>query len=121
MTQTNGLRAALLAAALFAAPAFADPPAKPHEADKTDAKDEPAKHALFTPSAKATDGSVTVGGKPIAYQAVAGTLVVHRRAGTTWPSRRRMARTTTTIIRMPRHRCSTWPISPRVRPRKAGR
>ncbi len=73
MTQTSTLTAALLAASLFAAPAFADPPAKPHDADK----DEPAKHALFTPSAKATDGSVTVGGKPVAYQAVAGTLVVH--------------------------------------------
>ncbi len=82
MIQTNGLRAALLAAGMLAAspmliaPAMAaDPPAKPHDTDKTD-KDAP-KPPHLKAEAKATDGSVTIGGKPIAYQAVAGTLVVH--------------------------------------------
>ena len=79
MTHTNGLRAALLAAGMLAAapmslvPAIAgDTPAKPHDADK----DAP-KPPHLKPEARASDGSVTIGGKPIAYQAVAGTLVVH--------------------------------------------
>ena len=72
-------RAALLGASmLFAVPVAhaadtskADKPAS--SADKPDApKDGP-----FKPEAKTTDGSVTIGGRPIAYQAVAGTLVVH--------------------------------------------
>ena len=59
------LRAALLTASLLAAtPALAADAPKPHDAD-------------FKPTSKATDGSVTIGGKPIAYQAIAGTLVVH--------------------------------------------
>ena len=32
---------------------------------------------IFQPSEVTTTGSVTIGGKPVAYQAVAGTLVVH--------------------------------------------
>ena len=32
---------------------------------------------IFQPAEVVTTGSVTIGGKPIAYQAVAGTLVVH--------------------------------------------
>ena len=39
--------------------------------------DDPGEAGPFTPDAVTTDGSVTVGGHRIDYQAVAGTLVVH--------------------------------------------
>ncbi len=82
MRKTTGWRAAMLAAGMLAGPAAlpapamaADPPAKPHDADKGDKDAQKAPH--FKPEARSSDGSVTVGGKPIAYQAVAGTLVIH--------------------------------------------
>ncbi len=72
MTHPTGLRAALLAASLLlSAPALADAPSK-HDAEKDEAK-----KPHFRPETRTSDGSVTIGGRPIAYQAVAGTLVVH--------------------------------------------
>jgi carboxypeptidase C (cathepsin A) len=70
---------ALLAAApALAAPAVhhARPPKAEGQADK---KAEPpaAAKQYFQPSEVRSTGSVTVGGQPIAYDAVAGTLVVH--------------------------------------------
>jgi carboxypeptidase C (cathepsin A) len=61
---------AVLALALVTGAAAADKPA-----DKP--KDEPAKAAYFKPDEQTSDGTVTVGGKRLDYQAVAGTLVVH--------------------------------------------
>ena len=65
-------RAAVLGASvLLAASAL-------HAADvpKADKPDTP-RGGRFKPESHASDGTVTVGGRPIAYQAVAGTLVVH--------------------------------------------
>jgi carboxypeptidase C (cathepsin A) len=42
-----------------------------------DKKHEPARREVFKPEQQATKGSVTIGGKAIAYDAYAGTLVVH--------------------------------------------
>src|SRR5262245_37211030 len=44
-----------------------------------DAKDapKPGPDRIFRPSEVTSTGTVTIGGKPVAYQAVAGTLVVH--------------------------------------------
>src|SRR4051794_41080186 len=80
----------LAAAALIASPAFAAPVANaPHAKarakapPKTPAKvtsDKPASNeqqAFFHPSEVRSSGSVKVGGQPIAFDAVAGTLVVH--------------------------------------------
>jgi len=67
---------ALLAAALLLLPAFTraedDTAAKPAAADK--AADKTAEKTL--PAEVTTQGSVTVGGKAIAYTAIAGTLTV---------------------------------------------
>ena len=71
----------LAAVATIAAPALAAPAArhpKPPRAEgavKSDAA-TPAK-GFFHPSEVRSTGTVTVGGQPIAYDAVAGTLVVH--------------------------------------------
>jgi carboxypeptidase C (cathepsin A) len=81
-------RVALLGAGLLfagsAATAADQPPAKPpHEADKGGAdkagadKPDSAKDGGFKPDSRTSDGSVTIGGRRIDYQAVAGTLVVH--------------------------------------------
>ncbi|MCL6728716.1 S10 family peptidase [Sphingomonas hankyongi] len=51
-------------------------PASPSKADKPKADAEPAK-PFFVPTEVRSTGSVTVGGRRIAYRAVAGTLVVH--------------------------------------------
>jgi carboxypeptidase C (cathepsin A) len=71
----------LAAAAMIAAPALAAPAArhpKPSRAEGAAKADtaSPAK-GFFHPSEVRSTGSVTVGGQPIAYDAVAGTLVVH--------------------------------------------
>jgi carboxypeptidase C (cathepsin A) len=59
-----------------APPAPADAPdKKPENADAD--KPEPGRFEPFRPEAKISTGSVTVGGQSIAYQAIAGTLVVH--------------------------------------------
>jgi carboxypeptidase C (cathepsin A) len=65
-------RLALLSACalLATAPAFADDPAGP-------AKPETQHESPFKPEAHTSDGSVTIGGRKIDYQAIAGTLVVH--------------------------------------------
>ena len=59
-----------------AEPPKAEAQKSPKEAAKKDEKQEPAQ-PLFKPTEVKSTGSVTVGGKRIAYQAVAGTLVVH--------------------------------------------
>lgn len=59
----------------FASPAAADKPADAAPAAAPDKK--PSPNRLFQPQSVTTSGTVTVGGKPIAYDAVAGTLVVH--------------------------------------------
>ena len=64
-----------LTLALQTAAAHAAPPpahAEPHKPDPA----EPTK-AFFEPTEIRSTGSVTVGGNPIAYDAIAGTLVVH--------------------------------------------
>ncbi|HWJ37604.1 MAG TPA: hypothetical protein VNR86_02435, partial [Sphingomicrobium sp.] len=78
-----------LAGTLLAAPAFAAPPqtheARPHathpprtegSAAKKAESPQPAKE-FFHPGETRSTGSVTVEGQPIAYDAVAGTLVIH--------------------------------------------
>ena len=59
-----------------AEPPKAEAQKSPTETAKKDGKQEPAQ-PLFKPTDVRSTGSVTVGGKRIAYQAVAGTLVVH--------------------------------------------
>jgi carboxypeptidase C (cathepsin A) len=59
-----------------AEPPKAEAQKSPTEAAKKAVKLEPAQ-PLFKPTEVKSTGSVTVGGKRIAYQAVAGTLVVH--------------------------------------------
>ena len=68
---------ALLAAPALSAPAAKHSAAKPprSEAKKGDAS-QPAKQ-FFHPSEVRSVGSVTIGGQPIAFDAVAGTLVIH--------------------------------------------
>ncbi|HTU66708.1 MAG TPA: hypothetical protein VMF52_12205 [Steroidobacteraceae bacterium] len=58
--------------ALLAAPAFPADEGKPSEPAKPTGPDR-----IFQSSEVASTGSVTIGGKPVAYQAVAGTIVVH--------------------------------------------
>jgi len=66
------LRAALLSAAAILAISAA-------RADEPSAKSDtpPAHESPFKPDSKTTDGSVTVNGHRVDYQAIAGTLVVH--------------------------------------------
>src|SRR4051794_14194279 len=65
---------ALVATAATAAPQVKHPPKTPAAA-KTEAK-APAKE-FFKPAETRSTGSVMVGGQPINYDAIAGTLVVH--------------------------------------------
>jgi carboxypeptidase C (cathepsin A) len=81
MTYKNSLRAAVLSASCLlvsqtvrAADAPKPDAPKQSAADKADAE-KPA--GIFKPESKTSDGTVTIGGKAITYQAVAGTLVVH--------------------------------------------
>jgi carboxypeptidase C (cathepsin A) len=73
----------LLAAAVFAflsVEVLADPPASTSSSDKESSADSPKATGKFEPfksESKTSTGSVTVGGQTIAYQAVAGTLIVH--------------------------------------------
>ena len=78
MTIKICLRAALLSAGALSwmAPLHAADAPKPDKTAATDKPDLP-KGAHFKPESKVSDGSVTIGGRAIAYQAVAGTLVVH--------------------------------------------
>ncbi|HEY2685173.1 MAG TPA: hypothetical protein VGI93_16760 [Steroidobacteraceae bacterium] len=65
-----------LASAVFAAPPHASDTPDTH-ADDTADKGPPGKFEPFKPESKQSTGSVTVGGQAIAYQAIAGTLVIH--------------------------------------------
>jgi len=65
-----------LAAILAAAPAFADE-AAPKGKDTVAAKASPARIEHLKPEEQTSDGSVTVAGSRIDYQAAAGVLVVH--------------------------------------------
>src|SRR6185503_4996520 len=78
----------LTAAALIASPALAaplahhakaqatKPPKAEGSADKKTGSTQPAKE-FFKPTEVRSTGTVTVGGQPIAYDAIAGTLIVH--------------------------------------------
>src|SRR5882757_3077670 len=69
-----GLALALaLPAYLAAAPAAPSPDKKDGESEKADA----GKFQPFKPESVSSNGSVTVGGQAISYQAIAGTRVVH--------------------------------------------
>ena len=69
--------------ALFAAAVLISATAAPAAPPKTPAKVSKPKPSAdkvqeyFKPSEVRTSGSVTVGGQPIAYDSIAGTLVVH--------------------------------------------
>src|SRR3954451_4820746 len=77
----------IAAAAMIASPAFAAPVprhakprvAKPSKAEGAGKKGETAQpqKEYFSPTEVWSTGTVTVGGQPIAFVAVAGTLVVH--------------------------------------------
>ena len=61
----------------FAVPAFADDePAKDTKEIKTETKTETTKPEKLAAKQVETDGVVTVGGKPIDYKAVAGTIIL---------------------------------------------
>jgi carboxypeptidase C (cathepsin A) len=62
---------------LTAAPGGPNPPEKKMEGDSE--KADGGKFEPFKPEAVSSTGSVTVGGQAIAYQAIAGTLIVHPR------------------------------------------
>lgn len=80
-----------VAALLATAPVSAEEPAKPAAptsapAAKVAKPDDAPALPIFTPSEIKSTGSVTIGGRRIAYQAVAGTLVVHSKDwDDTWP------------------------------------
>ncbi len=77
------LLAASALALLAGAPAFAANQPARSDAAKTEGgvsvtvKPADAPHGIFQPESAASEGQVTVEGQPIAYHAVAGTLVVH--------------------------------------------
>jgi carboxypeptidase C (cathepsin A) len=75
------IRGALLAACATSLPAaYAHGDAKPGrhgDAPVADAAPASAPDSLFEPHAEQSSGTVTVAGRPIAYDAFAGTLVVH--------------------------------------------
>ena len=64
-----------LPALLVAAPSAPNPPEK--KTDNDSEKSDGGKFQPFKPESVSSNGSVTVGGQSISYQAVAGTLVVH--------------------------------------------
>jgi carboxypeptidase C (cathepsin A) len=75
-----------LFAALTCASALAAAPKAPPPGDASTEQDSPAPGAAksevgpfrpFKVESKTTTGTVTIGGKPLAYRAVAGTLIVH--------------------------------------------
>ena len=57
-------------------PAATHPPKAEAASDRKGDASQPAKE-YFKPSEVRSTGNVTVGGQPIAYDAIAGTLVVH--------------------------------------------
>jgi carboxypeptidase C (cathepsin A) len=60
---------------LVAAPAAPNPPEKKPDSDSE--KSEGGKFQPFKPESATSNGTVTIGGQSIAYQAIAGTLIVH--------------------------------------------
>jgi carboxypeptidase C (cathepsin A) len=64
-----------LPALLVAAPAAPNPPDKKPDSDAE--KSEGGKFQPFKPESATSNGTVTIGGQSIAYQAIAGTLIVH--------------------------------------------
>ncbi|GBQ33547.1 peptidase S10 [Gluconacetobacter azotocaptans] len=75
----DGVALAILAPCLVAMAPLSPARAEDHPAH-ADTPAKPASNGFdFTPQQKISDGSVTVRGQKIAYQAVAGTLVVHPR------------------------------------------
>lgn len=68
-----GLSLALIFAVCAGAAWAADPASPSADAQKTPAKE------VFQPEAVTSNGSVTIGGRTLTYQAIAGTLVVHPR------------------------------------------
>ncbi len=75
---TSRLLLALALAACVTLAAAADPPQE-RKAEGEPEKAEGHKFEPFKPEAVASSGSVTIGGRAIAYQTIAGTLVVHPR------------------------------------------
>src|SRR5579859_712276 len=75
------LRSGLLLAAFAVGIAAAAAPAAPDEPEKTEKTDrtEGRKFEPFKSESVTSNGSVTIGGRAIAYQAVAGTIIVHPR------------------------------------------
>jgi carboxypeptidase C (cathepsin A) len=75
-----GTLLAAAALAFLSLEALADPPASASSSDKESSADSAKATGKFEPfksESKTSSGSVTVGGQTIAYQAVAGTLIVH--------------------------------------------
>jgi len=64
-----------LPALLVAAPAAPNPPDKKSDSDAE--KSEGGKFQPFKSESSTSNGTVTIGGQSIAYQAIAGTLIVH--------------------------------------------
>jgi carboxypeptidase C (cathepsin A) len=64
-----------LPALLAAAPAAPNPPDRKADADSE--KSESGKFEPFKSESVSSNGTVTIGGQSVAYQAVAGTLIVH--------------------------------------------
>src|SRR5882757_1569584 len=64
-----------LPALLLAAPAAPNPPDKKPDSDAE--KSEGGKFQPFKAESSTSSGTVTIGGQSIAYQAIAGTLIVH--------------------------------------------
>ena len=110
----RAIAAAAVALSASAALCAAATPDKRPDADQD--KSESHKFEPFKPESVTTEGSVTVGGKSVAYQAIAGTLIVHPSG---WddvpqdPSCRSpvRARRAVSTIPPPRRRCSTSPTS----------
>ena len=73
----RAIAAAAVALSASAALCAAATPDKRPDADQD--KSESHKFEPFKPESVTTEGSVTVGGKSVAYQAIAGTLIVHPR------------------------------------------
>jgi carboxypeptidase C (cathepsin A) len=75
----HGALLAAVALAFLSVEVLADPPASSSTAEKESPADgkTPGRFEPFRAESKTSTGSVTVGGQTIAYQAVAGTLIVH--------------------------------------------
>ena len=121
--------AALIASAASSAPISHHPKVQTKHPPKTEASakkadDQPAKE-FFKPGEVRSTGTVTVGGQPIAYDAVAGTLVVHAKDWEDTDAVEAEAGAPPTRTRQPgpspKPRCSTRLISSRARPRLLGR